>query len=90
MRALERSHPLVSFCYMISVLGVIVFSRNPVVLLETLLGAFSLAALSSRIKGTGLLVLTAAVVALTNPLVVHNGDTALFFIGNAAYTLEAL
>ena len=90
MRALERSHPLVAFCYLLSVLGVTVFSRNPVVLFEAFLGAFSLAALSARLKGAGWVLLTAAVVAITNPLFVHSGDTALFFIGNAAYTLEAL
>lgn len=90
MRTLERTHPLVCFIYMIAVMGVTIFTRNPLLIAQSLLGAALLLVLSG--KGTAVLwaVPVVIVCALTNPLFSHSGDTTLFFIGDAAYTLEAL
>ncbi len=90
MRTLERTHPLICFVYMIAVMGVTIFTRNPLLVAQSLLGAALLLVISG--KGTAVLWSVPAVIlcALTNPLFSHSGDTVLFFIGDAAYTLEAL
>ena len=90
MRTLEKLHPLPCFLFFLSVIGITVFSRNPVILAESLLGASVSAALSGRIRGGGWLLLTAVLAAVSNPLFSHNGATPVFFIGDAAFTLEAL
>lgn len=90
MRTLERLHPLCGFAYFIAVLGVSIFTRNPVLLLESAAGALCLLAVSGRAGGglAGLAVVPLS--AVINPLVSHNGATVLFFVGDAAVTLEAV
>mgnify|MGYP006889820997 FL=1 len=90
MRKLERMHPAVGFLYLLGVLGITAFAGSPVVVLESLAGAALLAALSGRLRGIGWTVPIAFTAALANFLFVHNGATALFFVGDMAFTLEAL
>lgn len=90
MRTLEKLHPIPCFLYFLSVIGMTIFSRDPVILAESLLGAALTAALSERLRGTAWLILAAALAAVTNPLFSHNGATPLFFMGDTAFTLEAL
>ena len=90
MRKLERMHPAVGFLYLLGVLGITAFAGSPVMVLESLAGAALLAALSGRLRGIGWTVPIAFTAALANFLFVHNGATALFFVGDMAFTLEAL
>lgn len=90
MRKLERMHPAVCFLYLLAVVGVTAFAGNPVLVLESLGGAVLLAAFSGGISGIGAYVGLAAAAALANFLFVHKGATVLFFVGNTAFTLEAL
>lgn len=90
MRTLEKTHPLNCFLYLLSVMGVTIFTRHPLLIAETLIGALLLLVLCGKGKMTLWALPVILVCAVTNPLFSHNGDTALFFIGNAAYTLEAL
>ena len=90
MRKLERMHPAVGFLYLLGVLGITAFAGSPDVLLESLAGAALLEALSGRLRGIGWTVPIAFTAALANFLFVHNGATALFFVGDMAFTLEAL
>lgn len=90
MRTLEKLHPLPCFLYFLAVIGMTIFSRNPVILAESLLGAALTAALSERLRGAAWLLFAAALAVITNPLFSHNGATPLFFVGNTAFTLEAL
>lgn len=71
-------------------MGITAFAGSPVVVLESLAGAALLAALSGRLRGIGWTVPIAFTAALANFLFVHNGATALFFVGDMAFTLEAL
>lgn len=87
---LERSHPICAFLYLVSVMGITVFTRNPVLLLQSLVGAVMLAALCGKLRKAGWLLLMAAAAALSNPLFSRSGVTILFFVGDAAFTLEAL
>lgn len=89
MRYLERAHPAVCFLYMLAVLSVTVFSRSPVVIAISLCTALVTAIICERTKGILLLFICALAAALINPLFSHAGSTALIFIGDAAYTLEA-
>lgn len=81
-------HPAVCFIYLLAVVGVTAFAGNPVTALESMTGAAILAVLSGRnsLSFVGI----AAAAALANFLFVHNGETVLFFVGNTAFTLEAL
>lgn len=90
MRTLERLHPLTSFVYLLAVLAVTVFTRDPVLLAESLAGGLAALALSGRLRSAAFVPLLAVVVAVTNPLFSHNGVTVLFFVGDTAFTLEAL
>ena len=90
MRTLEKLHPIPCFLYFFSVIGMTIFSRNPIILAESLLGAALTAALSGRMRGAPWLIATAALAAITNPVFAHNGATPLFFVGDIAFTLEAL
>lgn len=89
MRTLGHAHPVTCFAYIVSVLGVTLFCRSPVILLLSLLGALGFSALSGGIRGAGWWLLTALVIAVTNPVFSHGGRTALFFMGDTAFTLEA-
>ncbi len=89
MRKLERAHPVTLPVYIISVLGVTLFCRSPVILLLSLLGAVSFSALSGGIRGCGWWLLTALVIAVLNPVFSHGGRTVLFFMGDTTFTLEA-
>lgn len=90
MRAFEKMHPVPCFLYFLSVIGFTIFSRDPVILAESLLGAVTAAVLSEKSGALPFLAVTAAAVTLTNPLFSHNGVTVLFFVGDLAVTLEAL
>lgn len=90
MRTLERMHPAVCFVYLISVLIFTAVAGNPVAVLTSLFGAVLLSALSDRLHGMGWSAVFALLAALANFIFVHNGSTVLFFIGDTAFTLEAL
>lgn len=90
MRTLERLHPLTGFLYIFAVLAVTIFTRSPVLLAESLAGGAAVLALSGGLRKAAFVPLFAVVIAVTNPLFSHNGVTVLFFVGDTAFTLEAL
>lgn len=83
-------HPAASFLYALALLGITAFSRNPLIAAESLVSAAALALISGRLRGIGWTCAVAAAAVLANFLFVHNGATALFFVGDLAFTLEAL
>lgn len=90
MRTLERAHPVTLLVYIVTLLGVTLFCRSPVILLLSLFGAVSFSALSGGIRGAVWWLLTALVLAVLNPVFSHGGRTILFFMGDTAFTLEAV
>lgn len=90
MRTLSRSHPLCCFLYLVAVLGVTIFTREPLLLMMSAVGAAFVLALSGMARHTLWLPLIVIVTAAVNPVFVHRGDTVLFFVGNLAITLEAI
>lgn len=87
-------HPAVSAFYFLSVLLMVMFTANPVLLLPAVLGGvfFCLKAdpKARRIRSLGFYLLFFLVVSVTNPLFSHNGVTPLFFLNGNPVTLEAL
>ncbi len=90
MRTLSRSHPLCCFAYLMAVLGITIFTREPLLLLMSAAGASLLLVLSGMARHTIWLPVIAAVSAAVNPIFVHRGDTILFFVGDLAVTLESI
>lgn len=90
MRTLSRSHPLCCFLYLIAVLGITIFTREPLLLMMSALGAAALLILSGMARHTLWLTVIVIVSAVMNPIFVHRGDTVLFFVGDLAVTLESI
>lgn len=95
LRAFSALHPSVLLTYFLSVLLLTMFAENPVLRVCALLGGALCAALSSAPRGgkrnsirTTLPFLL--LVAVFNPLFVHEGVTVLFWLGDTPFTLEAL
>lgn len=94
MRFIFNLHPIVLFAYFATVLGIIMFATHPVLMGASLAGAVLYALQSEGFAAMRKPFLFAAglivVVAVTNPLFIHNGVTELFFIFGRAVTLESL
>lgn len=90
MRLLSRSHPVCCFAYLAAVLGITIFTRQPIMLLMSAAGAFLLLVLSGMARHTLWLPVIVVVSAAANPIFVHRGDTVLLFVGDLAITLESI
>lgn len=90
MRSLERTHPLCCFVYLATVLGITIFTRDPIALFESAVGAALLLILSGKARIVIWLPVVTVVSAVTNPVFVHRGDTVLFFMGDLPVTAEAV
>lgn len=89
----SRFHPLFLLVYYAAVISVTVFSSDPLILLLSLIGSVLFCA---DMFGKGIakdlrfLFVLSLLITLTNPLFSQNGITVLFYLGDRAYTLEAL
>lgn len=90
MRILERTHPLCCFLYILAVLCVTIFTRNPVLLMCSAVGASLLLIFSEKGQAVLWLPLVVLLSAVTNPIFSHNGDTVLFFVSHLPVTTEAI
>lgn len=92
MRRFEEMNPLSAVFYYLCVLGLTMFSMNPLILALSLFSSVLSAVILGAVKGRGhafslLLFLIAAII---NPIVVHNGTTVLFYFNDNPITLEAV
>jgi len=94
VRFITNLHPIVLICYLAVVLGIVMFTTNPILIGLALLGAVLFAiggegfiAMRKTFLFAGLLII---LVTLTNPLFIHNGVTELFFLFGRVVTLESL
>lgn len=90
MRTLQRAHPLCCFAFILAVFAVTIFTRSPVLLGISALGAAMLLILTERGRLALWMPLIVALSAITNPIFSHNGTTVLFFAGDLPITLEAI
>lgn len=93
MSAFSKVHPLVSAVYFIAVMSIGMFSTNPVVELVSLAGSALFCAVITQAgekkRDVPFYLVLALLIAATNPLFSHNGETELFFINNNPVTLES-
>ncbi len=93
MQSFEACNPIVVTVYFLSVIGILMFSQNPILLLLGFVGAliYSLMQSRRRTPRTHLFyLLLFLILALINPLTSHNGKSVLFVINDSPITLEAL
>ena len=91
MKSFERLNPLAAALYYLCVLGLTMFSMNPLLIVLSLLSSVLTCMIGRAVKLRGhifalLLFLVAAVL---NPIIVHKGATVLFYLNDRPVTLEA-
>lgn len=94
MKGYGSYHPAVLFLYYILAIGFSMFSMHPVVAAASVCGGFLLFLAGNGIKKTigefGFFLCLFVMMALANPMVVHSGETILFFMNDNPVTLEAI
>lgn len=94
MKSFATFHPLVLFIYYVMIITITMFILHPAILVFSLLGSllfFSM--LTPKIilfKDIGCYILVFLLIAVTNPLFVHKGETILFFLNDKPVTYEAI
>lgn len=94
MKSFATFHPLVLFIYYVMIITITMFILHPAILVFSLLGSllfFSM--LTPKIilfKDIGFYILVFLLIAVTNPLFVHKGETILFFLNDKPVTYEAI
>ena len=92
MRRFDQMNPISTAFYYLCVLGVTMFSMQPVILCISLFSSILSGALD-RSAGRRAHIFSAAlfiIAALINPIAVHNGATVLFYLNDRPFTLEAV
>lgn len=93
MKDFKRMHPIPAAVYFAAVIVISMFTMHPVFIILSLAGSvLGCAVLGGRkaFSGWPFYVIVFLLTALINPLVVHRGQTVLFYIGLRAVTAEAL
>ncbi len=94
MSEFEKYHPAVLFFYFLMIMLITMLSTNPKIPAISLSGAVAYSISTGGMKGffkdLRFYIPFFILVAVTNPLVSHNGNTVLFFIRNNKITLESV
>lgn len=94
MKAFEWYHPIILFVYFIAMIFITMFTQHPVLLGISFVCALSfcgmLTGLKKLLKSLAYSIPVLLVIAVTNPLFSHNGETVLFFLNDNPVTLEAI
>jgi len=94
MNSFANYHPFVLFAYYLAVISISMFLLHPIILGLSLLGSLVFFALLTSMKkilwAIGFYVLVFLLIAVTNPIFVHKGETILFFLNDNPVTLEAI
>lgn len=87
-------HPIVTFVYFAAVIGITMFSMNPIFLAMTFIVSFIYSVMIYGRKAIklnlGILVPIMIVTMVINPLFTHKGKTVLFYLNGNAMTLESI
>lgn len=93
MSFITNWHPLVTFFFYVNMLIVSMCFDHPILLVGTVAGSigwlYFLLGWEKWLKNILCYIVLAAVIAVTNPLFSHRGETILFFINGNAITKEA-
>lgn len=94
MKQISSWHPIVSMVYFLSVMLIIMFSVNPLLMMIGFLGSILLFIMLEGygrfLKELKFYLLLFVLVTLINPLFSHDGVTTLFYLNGNPVTLEAL
>ena len=94
MKAFEWYHPVILFVYFIAMIFITMFTAHPIMLgISFLCGVVfcgMLIGLKKLLKSLAYSIPILLIIAVTNPLFSHNGETVLFFLNGNAVTLEAI
>lgn len=94
MKAFEWYHPIILFVYFIAMIFITMFTQHLVLLGISFVCAVSfcgmLTGLKKLLKSLAYSIPVLLVIAVTNPLFSHNGETVLFFLNDNPVTLEAI
>ena len=93
MKSFSSLHPVTLFVYFVTVLFIAMFQTNPILLLLSFIGSvcfFTVHTKKQRWKELGGNLLLFILIALINPIFIHNGKTILFFLGDNPVTWEAV
>lgn len=93
MKSFASTHPTVLFIYYLSVVFITMFMIHPAILILSLIGAliffFMLEPTKQFVRDIGFYSFVFMLIAITNPLFVHRGETILFFLNDNPVTKEA-
>src|SRR5690625_3800120 len=94
MRSFASFHPIFLFVYYMSVISVTMFLIHPIILMISLFGSILFFAFITPLKSfwrdIGFYSLVFLLIAITNPIFVHKGETILFFLNDNPVTFEAI
>ncbi|MBW4828330.1 MAG: energy-coupling factor transporter transmembrane protein EcfT [Clostridiaceae bacterium] len=94
MKSFSSFHPTILFLYYLSVIFISMFTMNPVLLGCSLIGSILFFSMMNSpkvvLKNIGYYLLVFILIAITNPIFSHNGETILFFLNDNPVTLEAI
>ncbi|MEI3611570.1 energy-coupling factor transporter transmembrane component T [Pseudogracilibacillus sp. SO30301A] len=94
MKSFASFHPIVIFVYYVAVIILTMFMMHPFILGLSLFGSLVLFALMNPIRvfwrDICFYALFFLLIAITNPIFVHKGETILFFLNDNPVTLEAI
>lgn len=94
MKGFTGYHPAVQFIYYLLAVCFAMFSMHPAIILASLAGALlffgALNGIKSMFSELFFCFWLFLLMAMMNPLFVHNGETILFFMNDNAITLEAM
>ena len=90
----DRLHPISAFCYFVWMLLIAMLTLHPVIVticyLSGVIFCGMLTGLRKLLTSLAYSVPLMLMIALTNPLFVHKGETILFFLNDNPVTLEAI
>src|SRR5690625_4245953 len=94
MKSFAYFHQFVLFFYYVAVICITMFIMHPLILLLSLCGSLLffglLIPMRTFWKDLGFYMLVFVLIAVTNPIFVHKGETILFFLNDNPVTLEAI
>ena len=93
MNSIRQLHPLCSFAYFAVVIVLLLYCRNPILMLEACVGAVFCLLMLCGVEGLKkwrAMLPMFLMIAVFNPLFNHRGVTKLFTLGGQWVTLEAL
>lgn len=94
MNSFSNQHPFVLLVYYVAVLSITIFMMHPIILIVSLVGSllfyYMLTSARKLWRELRFYLFVFILIALTNPLFVHKGETILFFLNDNPITFEAI